>query len=175
MWLTIFPWLSSFFFTSQPSSALDSPVGLRFSEIFTNSFTIHWLAPQSKITGYRMRYQMASGGRAKDERLPPSRNHFTLTALTPDTEYLVNIYAVSGSQESLPLSGKQKTSMKSLCDTQLTNIFIFHVIVIMSLMHSSVFLSLSSFRCSHRPWSVGVHPHQHHHPLGCPSCHSALL
>uniref|UniRef100_A0A4W6G6I2 Fibronectin n=1 Tax=Lates calcarifer TaxID=8187 RepID=A0A4W6G6I2_LATCA len=70
-------------------TSLDSPVDLRFSEIYTNSFTIHWLAPQSKITGYRVRYQMAR--------------------LVADTEYLVNIYAVSGSQESLPLSGNQKT------------------------------------------------------------------
>ncbi|XP_027012423.2 fibronectin 1b isoform X2 [Tachysurus fulvidraco] len=107
--------------TGRQTTTLDAPTALVFSDVVTHSLTAHWRAPRAQITGYRLVYMATSGGRRQEERLPPSRTHYVLNNLQPDTLYTLNIYAVRGNQESKPLTGTQSTISDAPTDLEVTS------------------------------------------------------
>ncbi|TSK17743.1 Fibronectin [Bagarius yarrelli] len=107
--------------TGRQTTILDAPTALIFSDVLTHSFTANWRAPRAQITGYRLVYEATSGGRRHEERLPPSRTHYALNNLQPDTLYTLHIYAISGRQESQPLTGTQSTISDAPTDLEVTS------------------------------------------------------
>ncbi|XP_060716207.1 fibronectin 1b isoform X4 [Tachysurus vachellii] len=107
--------------TGRQTTTLDAPTTLVFSDVVTHSLTAHWRAPRAQITGYRLVYMATKGGRRQEERLPPSRTHYVLNNLQPDTLYTLNIYAVRGHQESQPLTGTQSTISDAPTDLEVTS------------------------------------------------------
>ncbi|XP_059823334.1 fibronectin-like isoform X2 [Hypanus sabinus] len=95
--------------TDNQRTGLDSPTGIDFSDIGTSSFTVHWMPPVARVTGFRVHVQPEKGGRPRIERLPASFTSHLLTNLISGTEYIISIYAMSGLKDSLPLVGHQST------------------------------------------------------------------
>uniref|UniRef100_A0AAR2KL85 Fibronectin n=1 Tax=Pygocentrus nattereri TaxID=42514 RepID=A0AAR2KL85_PYGNA len=112
--------------TITQQTVVPAPTDLKFNNISTDSMIVSWTAPNvprpDEIDSYVIRYHPVDDEDDTTElnRLPPSRSHLTLTGLAPETEYIINVYAVSGSRESHPLTGTQSTISDAPTDLEVT-------------------------------------------------------
>uniref|UniRef100_A0AAY4DUL9 Fibronectin n=1 Tax=Denticeps clupeoides TaxID=299321 RepID=A0AAY4DUL9_9TELE len=98
--------------TITQQTPIPAPTNLHFGEVGPDSMRVSWTIPRStEITRFIIRYHPANQDDDIEEmnRLPPTRNQFTLTNLVPETEYIITIFALSGNRESKPLVGHQST------------------------------------------------------------------
>uniref|UniRef100_A0A2I3HFR3 Tenascin n=1 Tax=Nomascus leucogenys TaxID=61853 RepID=A0A2I3HFR3_NOMLE len=109
---------------SQPVStiattAMGSPKEVIFSDITENSATVSWRAPTAQVESFRITYVPITGGRERRSvvgipsmvTVDGTKTQTRLVKLIPGVEYLVNIIAMKGFEESEPVSGSFTTAL----------------------------------------------------------------
>ncbi|XP_063492891.1 tenascin isoform X2 [Symphalangus syndactylus] len=101
---------------SQPVSAIattamGSPKEVIFSDITENSATVSWRAPTAQVESFRITYVPITGGIPSMVTVDGTKTQTRLVKLIPGVEYLVNIIAMKGFEESEPVSGSFTTAL----------------------------------------------------------------
>uniref|UniRef100_A0A5F9DPN4 Tenascin n=1 Tax=Oryctolagus cuniculus TaxID=9986 RepID=A0A5F9DPN4_RABIT len=101
---------------SQPVSAIattamGSPKEIVFSDITENAATVSWKAPTAQVESFRITYVPLSGGPPTTVTVDGTETQTRLVKLIPGMEYIVNIIATKGFEESEPLSGSLITAL----------------------------------------------------------------
>ncbi|XP_032107317.1 tenascin isoform X6 [Sapajus apella] len=101
---------------SQPVSAIattamGSPKQVIFSDITENSATVSWRAPTAQVESFRITYVPITGGKPSMVTVDGTKTQTRLVKLIPGVEYLVNIIAMKGFEESEPVSGSFTTAL----------------------------------------------------------------
>ncbi|XP_017205582.3 tenascin isoform X8 [Oryctolagus cuniculus] len=101
---------------SQPVSAIattamGSPKEIVFSDITENAATVSWKAPTAQVESFRITYVPLSGGPPATVTVDGTETQTRLVKLIPGMEYIVNIIATKGFEESEPLSGSLITAL----------------------------------------------------------------
>ena len=88
--------------TTLSALPLDAPTGLTVSSRGSTKFTVSWTAPTATsgltITGYDIRYRIATSGTHSEADHTGTSTSVTITGLTANTSYIVQIRAVSGDE-----------------------------------------------------------------------------
>ncbi|KAM5299130.1 tenascin isoform 2-T2 [Ctenodactylus gundi] len=112
---------------SQPVSAIattaiGSPKELIFSDITENSATVSWTAPTAQVESFRITYVPITGGTPSMVTVDGTTTEARLVQLTPGMEYMVNVIAMKGFEESDPVSGSLTTALDGPTGLVMANI-----------------------------------------------------
>ncbi|KAM6316094.1 tenascin [Podargus strigoides] len=85
--------------TTQFTTELDAPRDLSATEVQSETAEITWRPPRAPVTGYLLIYESIDG-RVKEVILTPETTSYSLTELSPSTQYTVKLQALSRSLKS---------------------------------------------------------------------------
>ncbi|NWV23338.1 TENA protein, partial [Origma solitaria] len=81
------------------TTGLDAPRDLSATEVQSEAAVINWRPPRAPVTGYLLIYESIDG-RVKEVILNPETTSYSLTELSPSTQYTVKLQALSGALRS---------------------------------------------------------------------------
>ncbi|XP_057261863.1 tenascin isoform X4 [Pezoporus wallicus] len=85
--------------STQFTTGLDAPRDLSTAEVQSETAVITWRPPRAPVTGYLLIYESIDG-RVKEVILNPETTSYSLTELSPSTQYTVRLQALNGSLKS---------------------------------------------------------------------------
>uniref|UniRef100_A0A8C8J082 Collagen, type XII, alpha 1b n=1 Tax=Oncorhynchus tshawytscha TaxID=74940 RepID=A0A8C8J082_ONCTS len=99
-----------------PGGGLEPPTNLVTSEVTHHSFRATWTGPEGPVEKYRIEYMSVAGGITEQIIVDGTVTTVVLTKLTPLTEYVVNVFSVTGEETSAePLKGTETTCKHCSC------------------------------------------------------------
>ncbi|XP_063264911.1 tenascin isoform X3 [Prinia subflava] len=81
------------------TTGLDAPRDLSATEVQSEAAVMSWRPPRAPVTGYLLIYESIDG-RVKELILNPETTSYSLTELSPSTQYTVKLQALSGALRS---------------------------------------------------------------------------
>lgn len=81
------------------TTGLDAPRDLSATEVQSEAAGISWRPPRAPVTGYLLIYESIDG-RVKELILDPETTSYSLTELSPSTQYTVKLHALNGALRS---------------------------------------------------------------------------
>ncbi|XP_027963545.1 tenascin [Eumetopias jubatus] len=93
------------------TTAMGPPKEISFSDITEDSATVSWMAPSAQVESFRITYVPIAGGTPSVVTVDGTKTQSRLVRLLPGAEYLVNVIAMKGFEESEPVSGSFSTAL----------------------------------------------------------------